>query len=133
MLVLSTLHKLLAQALARDVGLAALLTPSGQLVACAYADGRSKDDVRVVVGLASEMWAEVRATAAAESEVRHSRVFLLDEKRLPVWAAGKNRARSCRRPPRGRIKAPPSRHYDLSRRHCFSAAVRARGRTAGLR
>ncbi|KAI0035136.1 isoprenoid synthase domain-containing protein [Vararia minispora EC-137] len=69
MLVLSTLHKLLSQALSSDLPTAALLTPSGQLVACAYSHDRTKDDVRVVVGLAGEVWAEVRDVAAAESEL----------------------------------------------------------------
>jgi hypothetical protein len=75
MLVLSTLHKLLSQALSPELPIAALLTPFGQLVACAYSHGRTKDDVRVVAGLAGEVWAEVRDVAAAESEVRPSFVF----------------------------------------------------------
>ncbi|KAI0323111.1 hypothetical protein OF83DRAFT_1090819 [Amylostereum chailletii] len=69
MLVLSSLHKLLSQALGPHHLTAALLTPSGQLVACAHSQCRTKDNVRVVVGLAGEVWAEVHGVAAVESEV----------------------------------------------------------------
>lgn len=87
MLVLSALTKLLAQVLAPPgLHTAVLLTAEGDLVAFASVPPtRVKDDVRVLVGLASEIWAETRADAAAgdasmvDSEVRCARRVVLGE------------------------------------------------------
>ncbi|KAF8480983.1 hypothetical protein DFH94DRAFT_737193 [Russula ochroleuca] len=60
MLVLATLHRLLSQVISSPgLHTAALLTPNGQLVSYACDSTRSKDDVRLVVGLSSEIWLEV--------------------------------------------------------------------------
>jgi len=60
MLVLATLHRLLSQVITSPgLHTAALLTPNGQLVSYACDPTRSKDDVRLVVGLSSEIWLEV--------------------------------------------------------------------------
>ncbi|KAI9445408.1 isoprenoid synthase domain-containing protein, partial [Lactarius indigo] len=60
MLVLATLHRLLSQVISSPgLHTAVLLTPNGQLVSYACDSTRSKDDVRLVVGLSSEIWLEV--------------------------------------------------------------------------
>lgn len=68
MLVLSTLTALLSQLLSSYLHTAILLTPQGHLVAYS-SDGsqitRSEDRIRVVVGLASEVWREGTKDAAA--------------------------------------------------------------------
>ncbi|KAG6846083.1 hypothetical protein H0H87_006447 [Tephrocybe sp. NHM501043] len=60
MLVLSTLHNLLSQALTPELHTAVLLTTAGQLVAVAAEGQRAKDEIRVVVGLAMEIWQETQ-------------------------------------------------------------------------
>lgn len=61
MLVLSTLHNLLAQILSLpDLHTALLLTPEGQLVSFAAETSRPKDEILVVVGLSGEVWRETR-------------------------------------------------------------------------
>lgn len=61
MLVLSTLHNLLSQVLCLPyLHTAVLLTPTGQLVSVASDPRRPKDEIRVVVGLAMEVWQETR-------------------------------------------------------------------------
>ena len=72
MLVLATLHRLLSQVISSSgLHTAALLTPNGQLVSYACDSTRSKDDVRVVVGLSSEIWLEVadQGIGMVDSEV----------------------------------------------------------------
>ncbi|KAI0305090.1 hypothetical protein BC826DRAFT_979876 [Russula brevipes] len=60
MLVLATLHRLLSQVISSPgLHTAALFTPNGQLVSYACDATRSKDDVRLVVGLSTEIWLEV--------------------------------------------------------------------------
>ncbi|THH09329.1 hypothetical protein EW145_g2086 [Phellinidium pouzarii] len=59
MLALSSLHKLLAQVLVPPaLHTAVLFSSSGALVSFASIGARPKDDIRVLVGLASEIWAE---------------------------------------------------------------------------
>ncbi|KAI0050626.1 hypothetical protein FA95DRAFT_1536172 [Auriscalpium vulgare] len=72
MLVLSTLHKLLSQVLSHpDIHSAALLTPEGQLVSFACHPYRTKDDIRLLVGLSSEVWQEEgdQGIATVDSEL----------------------------------------------------------------
>ncbi|KAG6897950.1 hypothetical protein C0992_008340 [Termitomyces sp. T32_za158] len=69
MIVLSTLHKVLRQAVTGGVETAVLLTTSGQLVGYATAGERAKDEVWMVVGLAMEMWQETHEDSMVESEV----------------------------------------------------------------
>ncbi|KAI9512616.1 hypothetical protein F5148DRAFT_1161555 [Russula earlei] len=60
MLVLATLHRLLSQVISSPgLHTAVILTPKGQLVSYACDSTRTKDDVRLVVGLSSEIWLEV--------------------------------------------------------------------------
>jgi hypothetical protein len=75
MLVLATLHSLLSQVISSPgLHTAALLTPNGQLVSYACDSTRSKDDVRLVVGLSSEIWLEVsdQGIGMVDSEVSTS-------------------------------------------------------------
>jgi hypothetical protein len=72
MLVLATLHRLLAQVISSPgLHTAALLTPNGQLISYACDSTRSKDNVRLVVGLSSEIWLEVadQGIGMVDSEV----------------------------------------------------------------
>ena len=72
MLVLATLHRLLSQVISSPgLHTAVLLTPNGQLVSYACDSTRSKDDVRLVVGLSSEIWLEVadQGIGMVDSEV----------------------------------------------------------------
>jgi hypothetical protein len=74
--VLSSLHSVLSEVLAPPaLHTAVLFTPAGAPVSVATAPGRSRDDVRVMLALASEIWAQTRAKGegAAESEVWTSR------------------------------------------------------------
>lgn len=84
MLVLASLPKLLQRALAPpELHTAVLFTSAGALVAFATAPGapRPKDDVHVLVGLASEVWSETRVDdeGVVDSEVGAS-VFVLCRK-----------------------------------------------------
>ncbi|KAH0591195.1 hypothetical protein H2248_001287 [Termitomyces sp. 'cryptogamus'] len=71
MIVLSTLHNVLSQAVTAQLHTAALLTRSGQLIAFATEGGRRpKDEVRMVVGVAMEMWQETQEECSmVESEL----------------------------------------------------------------
>jgi hypothetical protein len=71
-LVLSTLHKLLAQLLALpELHTAILLTPEGQLISVASDISRPKDKARIVAGVSGEVWQETREQGygMVESEV----------------------------------------------------------------
>ena len=74
MLVLSAIHNLLTQILSLpSLHTAILLTREGQLVCTAHESGRSKDDIRVIVGLCAEVWREAGATQGwgmLDTEVR---------------------------------------------------------------
>ena len=105
MLVLATLHRLLSQVISSPgLHTAALLTPNGQLVSYACDSTRSKDDVRLVVGLSSEIWLEVadQGIGMVDSEVgtaHHGcRIFSSDIKshRL-AWAHPRHGCPRCRR------------------------------------
>ena len=79
MLVLSTLHSLLSQVLSLPcLHTAVLLTPTGQLVSVASDPRRPKDDIRIVVGLAMEVWQETKEQdfGMIESEVTGFHVSL---------------------------------------------------------
>ena len=78
MLVLATLHRLLSQVISSPgLHTAVLLTPNGQLVSYACDSTRSKDDVRLVVGLSSEIWLEVadHGIGMVDSEVSTTTSF----------------------------------------------------------
>ncbi|KAF5323460.1 hypothetical protein D9611_005503 [Ephemerocybe angulata] len=61
MLVLSKLHNILERVLDfPDLHTAVLLTVPGELISYASDPARPKDEIRVVVGLASEVWQETR-------------------------------------------------------------------------
>ncbi|KAH8110591.1 hypothetical protein DFH11DRAFT_754006 [Phellopilus nigrolimitatus] len=78
MLVLSSLNKLLAQVLAPPaLHTAVLFTASGALVSFASASARPKDDVRVLVGLASEIWAETREDGEGLVDSELGRIVVL--------------------------------------------------------
>lgn len=79
MLVLSALPKLLAQVLsAPALHTAVLCSTSGALIAYSAKPSRPKDDVRVLIGLAIQVWNETKddGEGMADSEVRSS--FLSD-------------------------------------------------------
>ena len=73
---------------------AILFTPSGNLVAHATnTSARSKDQLRVLVGLASEVWLEVgdEGMGMVESEVHSSLCFLVQFLLIAAWTtAGKD-------------------------------------------
>jgi hypothetical protein len=74
MLVLSALYSLLTKVLSPpDLHTAVLLTRAGQLVSTAHDPSRSKDEIRVVVGLCSEVWRENenQGFAMLDTEVRN--------------------------------------------------------------
>lgn len=56
---------------------AALLTPNGQLVSYACDSTRSKDDVRLVVGLSSEIWLEVSDQGIGMVDSELGRILVL--------------------------------------------------------
>jgi len=62
MLVLSSLNKLLSQVLAPPaIHTAVLFTTTGELLSCASSNqNHSKDDVRILVGLGTEVWSETK-------------------------------------------------------------------------
>lgn len=73
MLNLSNLRILLSQVTApATLHTAVLFTPSGQLVSFASDPPRSKDEIRVIVGLGAEIWQETKehGTGMVDSEVR---------------------------------------------------------------
>ena len=101
MLVLATLHRLLSQVISSPgLHTAALLTPNGQLVSYACDSTRSKDDVRLVVGLSSEIWLEVadQGIGMVDSEVstgrRRCRVLALTSL---AWAHPRHGRSGCGR------------------------------------
>lgn len=71
--MLSALHDVLAQILSfPSLHTAILLTREGQLVSTAHDPSRSKDEIRVVVGLCSDVWkqaGEKDGIAMLDSEV----------------------------------------------------------------
>lgn len=72
MLMLSKLHNILSRVLDfPDLHTAVLLTVSGELISYAADISRPKDEIRVVVGLAGEVWQETREQeyGMVESEV----------------------------------------------------------------
>ena len=72
MLVLSTLYSLLSQVLSQPgLHTAVLLTPTGQLISVASEPSRPKDEIKVLVGLAGEVWQETKDSRVGmvESEV----------------------------------------------------------------
>ena len=78
MLVLSTLHSLLSQVLSLPyLHTAVLLTPNGQLVSVASDPRRPKDEVRIVVGLAMEVWQETREQDFGMIDSELGRIFVL--------------------------------------------------------
>ncbi|KAF8641236.1 hypothetical protein AX17_000870 [Amanita inopinata Kibby_2008] len=82
MLVLSSLHHLLSQVLTLPrLHTAVLLTPAGELVSFASDPAKPKDDIRVLVGLSSEIWQETRdhGFGMADSELGRIVVIPVDE------------------------------------------------------
>ncbi|KAF8079047.1 isoprenoid synthase domain-containing protein [Lyophyllum atratum] len=82
MLVLSTLHNLLSQVLSLpQLHTAVLLTPTGQLVSVAADPQRPKDEIRVIVGLAMEIWQETKEQdfSMVDSELGRILVVPVDE------------------------------------------------------
>lgn len=77
MLNLSNLRSLLSQVLSLPaLHTVVLFTPEGQLVSFAADVYRSKDNVRVVVGLSSEVWQETKeqGMGMVDSEVSMVRI-----------------------------------------------------------
>ncbi|KIM88723.1 hypothetical protein PILCRDRAFT_813694 [Piloderma croceum F 1598] len=77
-LVLSTLHQLLAQLLALpELHTAILLTPEGQLISVASDISRSKDQARIVAGVSGEVWQETREQGHGMVESELGRIVVL--------------------------------------------------------
>jgi len=87
MLVLSSFGKLLAQVLSPpDIHTAVLFTTTGELISfVSSAPESSKDDVRVLVGLASEVWSETREDGEGMVDSEIGRVVV-----LPIASAPEN-------------------------------------------
>ncbi|KAJ7103125.1 hypothetical protein B0H15DRAFT_874520 [Mycena belliarum] len=82
MLVLSRLQDSLSQILEPpELHTVVLLTPSGQLVSFASYPSRSKDEIRVIAGLAGEVWQETleQGFGIVDSEVGRIAVLPVDE------------------------------------------------------
>jgi len=78
MLRLKTLHRLLSQVISSPgLHTAVLLTPNGQLVSYACDSTRSKGDVRLVVGLSSEIWLEVADQGIGMVDSELGRILVL--------------------------------------------------------
>ncbi|TFK77508.1 hypothetical protein BDN72DRAFT_753845 [Pluteus cervinus] len=78
MLVLSTLYSLLSQVLSQPgLHTAVLLTPTGQLVSVASEPSRPKDEIRVLVGLAGEVWQETKGDGVGMVESEMGRIVVL--------------------------------------------------------
>lgn len=61
MLILSRLHNLLSQVLSPPhLHTAILFTPAGELVSVATEPTRSRDEIRILVAVAGEVWQETR-------------------------------------------------------------------------
>ncbi|GLB35751.1 hypothetical protein LshimejAT787_0300390 [Lyophyllum shimeji] len=89
MLVLSTLHNLLSQVLALPhLHTAVLLTPTGQLVSVATGPQRPKDEIRLIVGLAMEIWHETKEQdfSMVDSELGRILVVPVDENQAAAEA-----------------------------------------------
>lgn len=79
MLALSTLHNLLSQVLyLPSLHTAILFSPAGHLVSVATDPSRPKDEIRIVVGLAGEVWQETKeqGSGMVDSEVICTRLVL---------------------------------------------------------
>ncbi|KAF9469697.1 hypothetical protein BDZ94DRAFT_1243052 [Collybia nuda] len=84
MLVLSTLHNLLSQVLyLPHLHTAILFTPAGQLVSVATDAARPKDEIRVVVGLAGEIWQETRQQGFGMVDSELGRIMVLPVDEVP--------------------------------------------------
>jgi len=86
MLNLMNLRLLLSQVLSPSgVQTAALFTPEGQLVSYASDNPRSKDEIRVIIGLSSEIWQETRdqKIGMADSELGRLLVLPVDQAQKP--------------------------------------------------
>lgn len=88
MLVLSSLHNLLSQVLSLpSLHTAVLFTPEGQLVS--YASARSKDEIRVVVGISGEIWQETKQQGIGMVDSELGRILVLPVLPLKETASGK--------------------------------------------
>ncbi|KAI0690760.1 hypothetical protein BC835DRAFT_1363193 [Cytidiella melzeri] len=78
MLNLINLRLLLAQTLSTGgVQTATLFTPEGQLISFASEPPRSKDEVRVLVGLSSEIWQEARDQGMGMADSELGRILVV--------------------------------------------------------
>jgi len=77
MFMLSMLQTLLTQVLVPPhLHTAVLFTPAGELVSFAVEQGRSKDEIRILVGITSEVWQETREQGYGMVESDVSMCFL---------------------------------------------------------
>ncbi|KJA28616.1 hypothetical protein HYPSUDRAFT_34065 [Hypholoma sublateritium FD-334 SS-4] len=82
MLMLSSLNGLLSQVLSPpNLHTAVLLSPAGELVSFASQPSRSKDQVRIIVGLCTETWQETKQFGCGmiDSELGRIVVVPIDE------------------------------------------------------
>ncbi|KAF9055897.1 hypothetical protein BJ165DRAFT_1429339 [Panaeolus papilionaceus] len=78
MLMLSMLHSLLSKVLSPPhLHTAVLLTPTGDLVSAASSPARPKDEVRVLVGLSSEVWQETKEQGYGMVDSELGRIIVL--------------------------------------------------------
>jgi len=78
MFMLSMLQALLTQALVpRHLHTAVLFTPAGELISFAVEPGRSKEEIRILVGITSEVWQETREQGYGMVESDLGRIIVL--------------------------------------------------------
>ncbi|KAF9486363.1 hypothetical protein BDN70DRAFT_869872 [Pholiota conissans] len=78
MLMLSMLHNLLSQVLSPpNLHTAVLLTTTGDLVSYASQPSRPKDQVRIIVGLCTEVWQETKEYGCGMVDSELGRIIVL--------------------------------------------------------
>ncbi|KAF9531830.1 hypothetical protein CPB83DRAFT_847903 [Crepidotus variabilis] len=78
MLMLSMLHNLLSQVLSPpQLHTALLFTPAGELVSVASEPTRSKDEIRILVGVGVEVWQETREEGCGMVDSELGRIIVL--------------------------------------------------------
>ncbi|KAH6916617.1 isoprenoid synthase domain-containing protein [Coprinopsis sp. MPI-PUGE-AT-0042] len=95
MLALSKLNAIVSRVLSNpEVHTAVLLTVSGELVSYAAEPGRSKDEIRVITGLASEVWQETKEQGYGMVDSEMGEEVMVEEQRQPLMLLALNAVES---------------------------------------
>ncbi|GJE86273.1 hypothetical protein PsYK624_023530 [Phanerochaete sordida] len=93
MLNLSNLRGLLSQVVSpASLHTAVLFTPSGQLVSFASSPLRSKDEIRVIVGLGGEIWQETKEQGIGMVDSEIGRLVIIPVEQPTPHADGQGEA-----------------------------------------